>query len=127
MFDLNWIHVIAFQIINLNQTTPCFLNYTAGADMWQNCGADKDFLKFALMPFVWVTGGWFSMIVAAILIYYTWLKYQKVIYPIAVGTAFMPISYFLFPQQFLNFAIIMGFLGVGILIWWAFISQSNET
>ena len=127
MFDLSLIHFVAFQInILVNSTQPCFLNYTAGADMWQNCGADKDFIKFALMPFVWVTGGWFSMMIALILIYMSWLHYHKVIYPILIGVAFMPISYVLFPQQFVNFAVIMAFIGVGVLLWWAFISNTES-
>ena len=39
--------------------TPCFLDMDAGFEMWENCGADDDYLDFALMPFEYITGGFF--------------------------------------------------------------------
>jgi len=43
-------------VIPINQTEPCFLNYTAGINMWRNCGYDVDYIDAALLPFEWVTG-----------------------------------------------------------------------
>ena len=94
--------------------------------MWSNCGAGTDYLKFALLPWMWVTGGWFSMLLAAVIIISVYIKYHKVVYPILIGIAFLPISYALFPAQFINFAMIIAFLGAGLLLVHAFISQTTE-
>src|SRR5574342_264596 len=114
MLDL--LIAVVFQIIQVNQTTPCFLNDTAGADIWRNCGFGTDYIAGALLGFEWITGGYFSLILVSVFIGITYIKYQKVIYPILIGTLFLPISYFVFPDQFLNFAFIFGIAGVGLLI-----------
>src|SRR5690242_6735097 len=127
MFELvAYLHIFVYQIIHVNGTQPCFLNQTAGPNMWQNCGAGTDYLKFALLPWMWITGGWFSMILAAVIIIAVYIKYHKIVYPILIGIAFLPISYALFPAQFLNFAIIIALLGTGLLLVHAFISQTTE-
>ena len=125
MFDF-WLTTILYQVITVNSTQPCFLNMSAGVDMWKNCGFDKDYLQAALAPWMWVTGGYFPMILASVFVLIPYIKYQKAIYPIMVGTLFLPISYFVFPQVFLSWAIIMVGMVVGVLIWYAFISQTNE-
>jgi|SRR6185312_161538 len=121
-----YLHIFTMQIIHINATQPCFLNATAGPDMWKNCGAGTDYLKFALLPWMWITGGYFSMILAAVLILAVYIKYHKIVYPILIGIAFLPISYALFPAQFINFAMIIAFLGTGLLLVHAFISQTTE-
>lgn len=92
-------------IIGDQSTQPCFLNMTAGASMWNNCGADEDFLDFALMPFEYITGGYFSMILVTIFIIMAYIKYHNVLYPILVGLLFIPISYTFFPEVFLTYAV----------------------
>ena len=49
----------AYAQVNIDVPTsqPCFLNMTAGVDMWKNCGASDDYMDFALGGFEWVTGG----------------------------------------------------------------------
>ena len=88
-----------------DELTPCFLNMTAGASMWSNCGADDDYLDFALMPFEYITGGYFSMIIVTIFIIMAYIKYHNVLYPILVGLLFIPISYTFFPETFLTYAL----------------------
>lgn len=100
------------QTIIVNETTPCFLNYTAGIDMWQNCGADEDWVAMAILPFEWITGGFFSLILASVIILGVYLKYHKVIYAFGVGVVFLPISFQFFPDTFLSFAVIAVFLGL---------------
>ena len=100
------------QTIQVNQTTPCFLNYTAGIHVWDNCGMDEDYLKAALIGFEWVTGGYFSLILAGIFILFTYIKYHKAIYPIIVGVSFIPLSVFLVPDQWWMFALAMAALGL---------------
>lgn len=117
---------IFFQTINVNSTTPCFLNYTAN-NTWEACGVNKDYLQASLIGWQWITGGNFSMILVAILSSFTYIKYHKIIYPMLIGVMFLPISYFVFPQVFFNYAMIMLGVGIGVLIWWIFISQSNES
>ena len=92
-------------IIGDESTQPCFLNMTAGANMWDNCGANEDYLDFALMPFEYVTGGFFSMIIVTIFIIMAYIKYHNVLYPILIGLLFLPISYTFFPDTFLVYAV----------------------
>lgn len=100
-------------IIPVNQTTPCFLNYTAGPDLWRNCGADVDYLNFALLPFEWITGGLFSMIFVSVIIGMVYIIYHKALYAILIGLVFLPLSYAYFPQVFVIWAMIMA--GFGLL------------
>src|SRR3972149_6020940 len=99
---------ITLQIINVNQTDPCFLNMSAGADMWENCGYGEDYLQAMLLPWEWISGGYFSMVFVSLIVMVTYIKYHKAIYPIIVGILFIPISYFLFPNQFIMIAFIFG-------------------
>ena len=123
----NLLPIILFQIIHVNTTSVCFLNYSAGADMWQNCGMGNDYLTTAMLPFQWVTGGWFSMIMVSVFVLMTYIKYQKVVYPMIIGTLFLPVSFFLFPTQFLSFAFLMAGCGIALIIGYIYISQTNET
>lgn len=114
------------QTITVNSTDPCFLNYTAGVELWENCGFDDDYLTFAFMPWEWITGGNFTMILVSVIILGSYIKYQKMVYPILIGVLFLPISYFAFPNVFLSWAVVMAFAGIGMLIWYAFIRQTRE-
>mgnify|MGYP007017458980 FL=1 len=101
-------------IITVNETQPCFLNNTASYHMLQNCDAKGDWLKWALLPFEWITGGYFTLILVSIFVLFTYLKYHKVIYPILIGILFVPVAYALFPETWINFALIL--LAVGVMI-----------
>lgn len=116
----------AQEVITVNQTEPCFLNYTAGADLWRNCGIDEDYLQFSLLPWEWITGGNFSLVIVAIFTMFTYIKYHKVIYPILIGVMFLPLSFFVFPDAFLSFAMLMSGVAIGILIWYIYIRQTKE-
>jgi hypothetical protein len=124
-----FIHFIFYQSITINATTPCFLNATAGADIWQNCyeQAGNDYLNFALLGWQWITGGNFSMVIVSLFVLMTYIKYQKVVYPLLIGTMFLPFSWFLFPTSFLSWAFIMGGCGVALIIGYIIISQTNES
>jgi hypothetical protein len=112
--------------INVTDTEPCFLNYTAGVDMWDNCGFEEDYLAAALLPFEWVTGGLFSIVIVSIIILMSYIKYHNIIYPILIGIVMMPVSYFAFPDQFVSFAVILAFVGVGTLIGYILVKQTKE-
>jgi hypothetical protein len=116
------------QTIQVNQTTPCFLNYNQSTSyqIWDDCGMDEDWLQASLIGFEWVTGGYFSMIFAGVLILFTYIKYHKLIYPLIIGIAFLPISFFLFPTEFLLFALIMAGVGIGITIYKIVKNQTSE-
>ena len=114
------------QTITVNGSTPCFMNYTAGMDLWRQCGFDQDYITFAMLPWEWITGGFFSMILVSIIILIVYQKYQKVIYPILIGVSFLPISYTLFPSVFLAWSMVMTGVGLGILVWYGFIKQSKD-
>lgn len=106
------------QTIIVNSTAPCFLNSSAGIDLWRQCGADEDWVAMALLPFEWITGGFFSLILASLIILGVYLKYHKVIYAFAVGMVFIPISFQFFPDQFLSFAAIAAFLGLTATVYY---------
>ena len=95
--------------------------------MWQQCGMANDFLTTALLPWQWITGGYFSMILVSVFVIMTYIKYQKVVYPIMIGTLFFPVSYFLFPSAFINWAIIMTGLALALLVAYIYVSQTNES
>ena len=116
----------AQEAITVPQSTPCFMNYTSPLNMWENCGAGEDYISFALLPWEWITGGHFSMIIVSIFIMFTYIKYQKVMYPIMIGVMFLPISYFVFPEQFLSWALVMTGITFGIMIWYVYIKQTKE-
>lgn len=114
------------QVVQVNGTQPCFFNYTAGPDMLENCGFGDDYVAFALLGWEWITGGNFSLALVSVIILGTYLKYHKAVYPILIGVMFLPISFFVFPDVFLGWAMVMAFIGVGILVWYAFIKQTKE-
>ena len=120
------IPVYAQETITVNQTDPCFLNYTAGSDLWQNCGVSEDYLAFSLMSFEWVLGGYFSMLIVSLLIMVSYIKYHKAAYPMMIGVMYLPMTFFLFPNVFLTWGIILTIFAGGIFIWHAFIRQTNE-
>ena len=94
-------------IIGDESLEPCFMNMTAGAQMWKNCNANEDYLDFALAPFEYITGGYFSMIIVTVFVIMSYVKYHTVVYPILIGIMFIPISYTFFPDVFVNYALIM--------------------
>jgi len=109
-------------IIGDENLQPCFMNMTAGVQMWNNCGADEDYLDFALMPFEYITGGYFSMILVTIFVIMSYIKYQTALYPMLIGLLFLPISYTFFPDVFLTYALALFAVGVGgtltyLLLW----------
>ena len=100
-------------VIEVGETEPCFMNYTAGASMWKNCNFQGDPVGAAMLGFEWVTGGLFSMIVVALIVIMVYIKYHQILYPIAIGIIMIPTSYFLFPDMFLSYALIMAGIGLG--------------
>lgn len=118
--------VFAQELITVNSTTPCFLNYTAGTDMWRNCGYDDDYIDAALSPWEWITGGNFSLVIVSMLVLVSYIKYHKAVYPLIIGVMFLPISFFVFPSTFISFSIVMAGVLMGVLIWYIFVRQTKE-
>ena len=121
-----YVNTASAQVINVTSTTPCFLNETAGPWVWRDCGFKDDYLTAIMLPWEWITGGNFSMILASLFIMFTYIKYHKAIYPILIGVFMLPISYFVFPATFLIWGTIMAFLAVGAITWWILIHQTKE-
>jgi len=95
------------------------MNFTRGANIWLDCGIQQDYLRFALLPWEWITGGYFSLVFATVLILFTYIKYHKAIYPLMIGLIMIPVSFFLFPDPFISTAFILGVgvAGTGYLIY----------
>ena len=123
MIDLVFVF---FQIINVNSTTPCFLNDTAGAEMWRNCGFTTDYLQFVVLPWDWITGGNFSLILVSLFTMFSYIKYQKIVYPMLIGFIFLPISIFLFPTTFQSYAFVFTGLGISMLVIYIILRQTKE-
>lgn len=102
--------------VSVSDTTPCFMNYTAGTEMWKNCGFEDDFLKATLMPFEWVMGGYFTLVIVSILIIITYMKYQTVVYPLAIGVVMLPISSWAFPEMVIGYGLILAAVGFTAII-----------
>lgn len=117
---------LAHAQIVVNSTSPCFYNYTQPYDMWKHCGATTDWLQMIVLPWQWVSGGYFPMILVSILITFSYIKYRKAIFPILGGIMFLPFAWFLFPDQFFNYALVMSILGIGLLVAWALLRQTKE-
>lgn len=112
--------------IDVGETQPCFMNYTAGSEMWQNCDFAGDPVGATMLGFEWVTGGLFSMIIVALIVIMVYIKYHTVIYPIAIGIIMLPTSYFLFPDIFMSFALIMAGVGIAALIYGVIIIRTKD-
>lgn len=112
--------------ITINSTSPCFYNYTAPQDMLKNCGITNDWLQTFMMPWQWVSGGYFSLILVSVFVTFSYLKYRKAVYPMLAGLMFLPLAWFLFPTEFMNFALGMMVIAVGLLLIWALIRQTKE-
>ena len=117
--------VFAQTTINVTATTPCFLNYTAGHQIIQNCNPSGDYIQFVTLPFEYITGGYLPMIIVSLIIGVVYMQYKEAIYGIYIGVVFLPISYMYFPDVFLSWAVIMAFVGIGILIWYTVIRQTQ--
>lgn len=113
--------------INVTEFQPCFLNYTAqGIEMLQQCDFENDYLGFVSVGFDWVTGGLLPVVIVSVIIVATYLKYQTGIYPLAIGVAFLPFAAFLFPEDFINYAIIIAaVIGAGAVVS-AIIKQTKD-
>lgn len=66
------------------------------------------------------------MVLVAIIIMFSYIKYHKATYPLLIGTVYLPVAFTLFPQQFVIWAIIMTGFYFGILITYAYIRQTKE-
>ena len=112
--------------ITVPEAAPCFMNYAAGVNMWDQCNFEDDWLTAALLPWEYITGGYFSLILVSIFILFTYIKYHNMLYPMVIGMLFIPISYFVFPAEFITFAVLMVAMVFGIAIFYAVTKQTKE-
>ena len=112
--------------IEVGETMPCFMNYTAGSQMWKNCDFAGDPIGATLFGFEWGTGGLFSMIIVALIVVMVYIKYHTVIYPIAIGIIMLPTSFYLFPEEFVSYAFVMAGVGIAALIYGIIILQTRD-
>lgn len=112
--------------IEVGETAPCFMNYTAGSQMWKNCNFAGDPIGATLLGFEWVSGGLFSMIVVTLIVVMVYIKYHTVIYPIAIGIIMLPTSFFLFPDAFVSYAFVMTAVGIAGGIWALYIIATRN-
>lgn len=136
------------QSVQINASQPCFLPEGWGPDrgpvtqlnisgVWTNCGLlppdyfdqraeTGDWLAAIILPWEWITGGYLSSIIVAMIIFLVWIIYRNVLYPITAGTLFLPFSYFLFPEHFLVQAIIFTGVWIAAVIWYAMFRQTKD-
>ncbi len=114
------------QVIQVNETEPCFLNYTAGPDLLSQCGFDEDWLQASLIGFEWVTGGYFSFIFLGVIVMFTYIKYHKVIYPLIIGILYLPVAWTLVPAEFWGYLILLVGAAMMFTIWKIVKNQTTE-
>ncbi len=117
---------VSLQTIQVNDTTPCFLNDTAGANMWENCGMGEDFLQTIFLGWEWATGGYFTMTLVCIFSLMTYIKYHKAVYPLMILVMFLPVSHFLFPLELWMFVAVWTIALFGALMYFIFNKQTKE-
>ena len=106
---------------------PCIFNATAPQRVLQNCDPRGEWLQWSLTGWEWVTGGNFSILIASVFVIATWIAYKQAIYSIFVGLMFAPLVFYLFPDNFISFGILMTALCVGIWLWATVTKQSSES
>lgn len=111
--------------IDVGESTPCFMNYTAGADMWSNCGMETDPLGAVTLPFEWISGGYFSLLVVGLIMFTVYIKYQTALYPVAIGIVMLPTSYFLIPVAFFSFLVLMIGITVAAGLYYMLVSSNK--
>lgn len=117
-------------IVEVPEIQPCWqvngTNMTDYRNIWESCGAENDYLAFALMPWEWITGGYFSMILVTIFVIITYVKYQNVLYPMLIGVAFLPIAFTLFPNVFIQYALALFVVGTASALIYLIIKQTKD-
>lgn len=121
--------VYAQTTVDVGENTPCFMNYTAGVNMWENCnfgGADGDWLSAAVMPFEWVAGGYFTFIVVAILVSMSYIKYHEPLYPLAIGILYIPVAIFVIPEEIMSVAWVFSGVIIGSSIVMIYLQRTRD-
>ena len=114
--------------IDVGESSPCFMNYTAGVNLWENCkfgGPDGDWLSATVLPFEWVTGGYFTFIIVAILVVMTYIKYHEPLYPLAIGVLYIPVAIFVIPEELASAAWIFAGVIIGSSIAFAYLQRTR--
>ena len=93
--------------------------------MWENCGYKDDWLTAALLPFEWITGGYFSLLVVSVILLMIYLKYHQMIYVIVILIIFLPISFQFFPGVFLGAIMILVTLAIAGYVYYMLKRQTE--
>ena len=105
---------------------PCFMNYTAGVQMWENCGFDRDFIGATTAGFMYVTGGWFAVALVSVLILAVYVKYQNGLYAMIIGVFFFAFSTQIFPDEWVSFGFVIAAVIVGGYFYNAFVNRTRS-
>ena len=93
--------------------------------MWENCGFGDDWLTASLLPFEWITGGYFSLMIVSVILLGIYLKYHQMIYVIVILIIFLPISFQFFPSVFLGAIMILIVLAIAGYIYYMLKRQTE--
>ena len=108
-------------------TTMCWEKAENGSlNVLRDCGFKDDYLVAAVAPWVWVTGGYFGMILVSVFVLITYIKYRNWVYPGMVGSMYLPVSFYMFPEHFVGTAILFLFVGIGVAVWLTMVRQTKE-
>lgn len=95
-------------------------------NIFEDCGYKEDYLVAAIAPWSWITGGYFGMILVSVFVLISYIRYRNWVYPAIVGSMYLPVSYYMFPEHFVTTAILFMFVGVGTAIWLVMVRQTKE-
>ena len=124
--SLSFTAVYGQATIDVPAATPCFLNNVNNSNILASCSSEGNPFDLIILGWQWITGGNFVMIIVGIIILAVWRKYDNVVYPLFIGVLFLPITFFLFPESFLSWALILAGLAVGILIFKALVLNASN-
>ena len=105
---------------------PCWEEEGVGVDIYERCGWGEDWLAAIALPFDWITGGYFSLIVVCVLCIMSYQKYGKAVYPAVIGIMYLPIAYAILPPQFFTMALLLAGGLLGFLLYKTFVTQTRD-
>ena len=121
--------VVVGDDINLNteDNQPCFLQkYNHTVDIIEECGFYDDWLNAVFAPLNYITGGMFLPFMVGITMFVVWLTYGKLMYPVIVGVAFLPVIGTLFPADIIIKTVMLVAAGIGLLLIYTLRSTIKE-
>ena len=98
-----------------------FCSEKVGGSFLQNCALDTDFLRQSILPFIFVSGGYFILIFWAVIVLTSYVKYKNAMLTAMLGITVLFTGHIILPiESYTPVYILTAFAvccAVVILIW----------